>query len=305
MSFTQPLAGRELPIGEVEAPEDELVSSTRRFWRRFFTNRIAVVALAFVALVILIAIFGHDLAPYSPEENFSKINAGPSGSHWLGTDDIGRDILTRIMYGARVSMQAAFMIVGMATAVALPIGLVAGYFGGFVDRLLMRVMDALFSFPPLVLALSVAAVLGKSLFKESIAISIVFIPGLVRLIRGQVLGIREETFVEASRSLGAGHGRIIRRHIFPNVASPLIVQVATALAFAVLAEAGLSFLGLGPQPPAASWGNMLHEAYTFIFTASWPLIVPGVAIALTVLAFNLVADGLRDALGRERFKVEG
>lgn len=304
MSFTQPLGGRDVPVGEVDAPEDELISSTRRLWRRFFANKVALVGLAFVGLVLFLAVFGHTLAPYSPERNFSELNSGPSWKHWLGTDDIGRDILTRIMYGARVSMQAAFMIVGMAAAVALPIGLVAGYFGGRVDRLLMRVMDALFSFPPLVLALSVAAVLGKSLFKESIAISIVFVPGMVRLIRGQVLGIREETFVEASRSLGAGDGRIIRRHIFPNVASPLIVQLATALAFAVLAEAGLSFLGLGPKPPAASWGNMLHEAYTFIFTASWPLIVPGVAIALTVLAFNLVADGLRDALGRERFKAD-
>ncbi len=187
---------------------------------------------------------------------------------------------------------------------ALPIGLIAGYFGGIVDNLIMRVMDAGFSFPPLVVALSIAAVLGHSLVKESIAIAVVFIPGMVRLIRGQVLGIREETFVEASRSLGAGHGRIIRRHIFPNVAAPMIVQVATALGFAVLAEAGLSFLGLGPAPPAASWGNMLHEAYTFIFTASWPLVVPGLAIAITVLAFNLVGDGLRDALGRERFKAD-
>ena len=208
------------------------------------------------------------------------------------------------MYGARVSMQAAVQIVGLALLAALPLGLIAGYFGGRTDSLLMRAMDAMFAFPPLVLALTVASLLGKSLLNESIALAIVFVPGFVRLIRGQVLGVREETFIEASRSLGAGHWRMIRRHIFPNIASPLIVQVALALGFAVLAEAGLSFLGLGVQPPGASWGGMLTEAYQFIFTNSWGLIVPGVAIALTVLAFNLVADGLRDALGRERFKAD-
>lgn len=302
MSLAQPLGGRLAPVGEPEVADDKLISSTRRFWARFFANRTAVTGLTFVLIVAVIAIFAPALAPFSPEANFPKINGGPSWSHLLGTDDIGRDILSRMMYGARVSYQAAFQIVGLALLAALPIGLIAGYFGGRTDSMLMRVMDALFSFPPLVLALTVAALLGKSLFNESIAIAIVFVPGMVRLIRGQVLGIREETFIEASRSLGAGHWRMIRRHIFPNVASPLIVQIALALGYAVLAEAGLSYLGLGPQPPEASWGNMLHEAYGFIFVASWPLIVPGVAIALTVLAFNLVADGLRDALGRERFK---
>lgn len=302
MSVGPPLSGRTVPLGEVDAPEDDLISSTRRFWARFLSNRSAVVGLVFVAVVVLVAIFASTLAPFSPTDNFRKINSGPTGGHWLGTDDIGRDILSRIMYGARVSMQAAGQIVGFALVVSLPLGLIAGYFGGRVDSLLMRIMDAMFAFPPLVLALVVAALLGKSLFNESVAIAIVFVPGFVRLIRGQVLGVREETFIEASRSLGAGHWRMIRRHIFPNVVSPLIVQVALALGFAVLAEAGLSFLGLGVQPPAASWGGMLSEAYQFIFTNSWGLIVPGVAIALTVLAFNLVADGLRDALGRERFK---
>jgi ABC-type dipeptide/oligopeptide/nickel transport system permease subunit len=297
-----PLGGEPAPVGEHIAPEDELVTSTRRFWSRFFANQVAMVALAFVLLVIVVAVFAPVLAPYSPTENFPQINAGPSSAHWLGTDDIGRDILTRIMYGARISMAAAFMIVGFALLASVPIGLTAGYFGGRVDSLLMRIMDAMFAFPPLVLALTVAALLGRSLLNESIAIAIVFVPGFVRLLRGQVLAVREEQFIEASRSLGAGPWRMLRRHIFPNVASPLIVQVALALGYALLAEAGLSFLGLGVQPPSASWGSMLSEAYQFIFTDSWPLIVPGVAIALTVLAFNLVGDGLRDTLGRERFK---
>jgi peptide/nickel transport system permease protein len=297
-----PLGGEPRPVGEHVAPTDDLVSSTRRFWSRFFSNKVAVGALAFVALVIFVAIFASVLAPYSPTENFPVINSGPTARHLLGTDDIGRDILTRIMYGARISMEAAFMIVGFALLVAVPIGLIAGYFGGRVDSILMRIMDALFAFPPLVLALTVAALLGRSLVNEAIAIAIVFIPGFVRLLRGQVLAVREEQFIEASRSLGAGPWRMMRRHIFPNVASPLIIQVALALGYALLAEAGLSFLGLGVQPPRASWGSMLSEAYQFIFTDSWPLIVPGVAIALTVLAFNLVGDGLRDTLGRERFK---
>ncbi len=304
MSLTPPLGGDPAPVGEHDAPDDELIGSTRRFWSRFFANKVAVAALVFVGIVIVIAIFASILAPYSPTENFSKINGGPSGSHWLGTDDIGRDILTRLMYGARISMQAAFQIVGFALLVSLPLGLIAGYFGGRTDSLIMRVMDAMFAFPPLILALTVAALLGKSLLNESIAIAVVFVPGFVRLLRGQVLSVREEQFIEASRSLGAGPWRMIRRHVFPNVASPLIVQVALALGYALLAEAGLSFLGLGEQPPTASWGGMLSEAYQFLFTDSWALIVPGVAIALTVLAFNLVGDGLRDTLGRERFKAD-
>jgi ABC-type dipeptide/oligopeptide/nickel transport system permease subunit len=306
VSFARPLgeAAHPVPLGEREEPSDELFTSSSRFWARFFANRAAVVGLVFVAIVALVAIFASTLAPFSPDANFRRLNSGPTGSHWLGTDDIGRDILSRIMYGARVSMEAAVLIVGLAMVAALPIGLIAGYFGGRVDSIIMRVVDAFFAFPPLVLALTVDSLLGPTLLNESISLAIVFSPGFIRLIRGQVLGVREETFIEASRSLGAGHRRMITRHIFPNVASPMIVQVALALGFAVLAEAGLSFLGLGVQPPAASWGGMLTEAYQFIFTNSWGLIVPGAAIALTVLAFNLVADGMRDALGRERFKAD-
>jgi len=242
------------------------------------------------------------IAPYSPNQNFPEINAMPSSAHWLGTDDLGRDILSRIIYGGQVSLQAAVQIVFLALIVALPLALIAGYFGGWRDHVLMRIMDALFAFPPLVLALTVAALLGASLLNESIAIAVVFVPGFVRLIRGQVLAVREETYIEASRSLGAGSGRMLRKHILPNVSSPLIVQVALALGYGLLAEAGLSFLGLGVQPPRASWGGMLSEAYTYVLSNAWPLIVPGVAIALTVLSFNLVADGLRDALGREHFR---
>ncbi len=291
------------PIGEHDAPANVLISSTRRFWSRFFANKVAVAGLAFIVAMVVAAIFANVLAPHSETETFSRVNSTPYGSHWLGTDAIGRDILSRLMFGARASLQVSFLTVGMAALAAVPIGLVAGYFGGRVDSVIMRIVDAGFTFPPLILALVVASLLGRgSLFNMSIALAIVFVPGFVRLLRGPVLAIREETFIEASRSLGAGHVRMIRRHIFPNVASPLIVQLALALGYALLAEAGLSYLGLGVQPPGASWGGMLHDAYASIFTSSWPLIVPGVTIALTVLAFNVIADGLRDALGRERFK---
>jgi peptide/nickel transport system permease protein len=184
----------------------------------------------------------------------------------------------------------------------VPIGLAAGYFAGPTDNVLMRLMDALFAFPPLILAITVVALLGRSLHNESIAIAVTFTPGFARVIRGQVLAVREETFIEASRSVGAGPLRMIRRHILPNVASPLIVQTALSFGYALLAEAGLSFLGLGVQPPSASWGVMLQEAYQFVLSDPWATVVPGVAIALTVLSFNFVGDGLRDALGRERVK---
>ena len=286
--------------GEPGAEVDE-TDAGGRFWARFRRNRPATAGAGFVVLVVGVAVLAPLLAPFSPTRNFPVVNATPSGAHWLGTDDIGRDILSRIIFGARVSLEATFLIVILAVAVSLPLGLIAGYFGGRTDNVLMRFMDAMFAFPPLVLALTVAALLGKSLHNEAIAIAVVFVPGFVRLIRGQVLTVREETFIEASRSIGAGPLRMIGRHVLPNVASPLIVQVALSLGYGLLAEAGLSFLGLGVQPPAASWGVMLSEAYQSVLTDPWGLIVPGAAITLSVLSFNLVGDGLRDSLGRERF----
>jgi ABC-type dipeptide/oligopeptide/nickel transport system permease subunit len=303
VSLATPFASNPpVPVGEeLPVDDDVLGESGGRFWRRFFATKSAVFGLAFLVVIGLAAIFASVVAPHSPNQNFPVINGMPSSSHWLGTDDLGRDLLSRIIYGGQVSLQATVQIVFLALIVALPLGLIAGYFGGWRDHLLMRIMDALFAFPPLVLALTVAALLGASLVNESIAIAVVFVPGFVRLIRGQVLAVREETYIEASRSLGAGSWRMLRKHVLPNVASPLIVQVALALGYGLLAEAGLSFLGLGVQPPRASWGGMLSEAYTYVLNDAWALIVPGVAIALTVLSFNLVADGLRDALGRERF----
>jgi len=271
-----------------------------RLLSRFVHDRVAMVGTAFLLLLVAAAVFAPWIAPHSPTANFPQLSAGPSAHHWLGTDDIGRDILSRIIYGARISLEASTLIVLLALVVSLPVGLIAGYFGGIGDNVLMRIMDAMFAFPPLLAAITVASLLGKSLHNEIIAISITFVPGFARVIRGQVLTVREETYIEASRSVGAGPVRMITRHVLPNVASPLIVQGALALGYALLADAGLSFLGLGVPPPAPSWASMVNEAYGFVFSDPWATIIPGVAIALTVLSFNLVGDGLRDALGRER-----
>jgi peptide/nickel transport system permease protein len=269
---------------------------------RFLHDPVAMSGAVFIVVLVAAAVFAPEVAPDSPYKNFAAINASPSSAHWLGTDDIGRDIFSRVIYGARISLEAATIIVVLALVVAVPIGLVAGYFAGPTDNLLMRLMDALFAFPPLILAITIVALRGRSLHNESLAIAVTFIPGFARVIRGQVLAVREETFIEASRSVGAGSLRMISRHVLPNVASPLIVQTALSFGYALLAEAGLSFLGLGVQPPNASWGVMLQEAYQFVLSDPWATVVPGVAIALTVLSFNFVGDGLRDALGRERVK---
>ena len=277
-----------------------VASGRRQLLSRFAHDRVAVVAAGFVILLVLVALFAPEVAPYSPTTNFAVVNAGPSGAHWLGTDDVGRDLLSRVIFGTRISLEAAAIVVFLAVIVSVSIGLVAGYFSGRTDTVLMRIIDAMFAFPPLILAITVAALLGRSLHNESIAIAITFVPGLTRIVRGQVLAVREETYIEASRSVGAGPIRMISRHVLPNVASPLIIQSAVIVGYALLAEAGLSFLGLGVQPPNASWGVMLQEAYQFVLSDPWATIVPGAAIALTVLSFNLVGDGLRDALGRER-----
>jgi peptide/nickel transport system ATP-binding protein len=294
-----PLLGPDLPDLASAAEIVDGPQGTRRFWRSFLADRWAVAGLTFLVLIIAAAIFAPLIAPYNPStQDLLAINAPPSLHHLLGTDDLGRDILSRIIWGGRVSLRATFEIVILAIVVALPLGLVAGFLRGWVDSVIMRVMDALFSFPPLVLALTVAALLGDSLNNAAIAIAIVFVPSFVRLIRGEVIAVREEAYVESAQSLGARPGRIMRTHVLPNVASPIIIQVSLALGFALLAEAGLSFLGIGAQPPTPSWGDMLNEAYQFIFSAPLALVFPGVAIMLCVLSFNVVADGLRDAIGR-------
>ena len=288
-------------IPETGDSPDELPERRPGFWVRFLHQRWAIAGLVFLLIVIVAAIFALSSRRHAPDaQDINAVNAGPSASHWLGTDDLGRDILSRLIWGARISLRVSFEIVALAAVVAIPLGLIAGFFRGAVDSVIMRTMDALFSFPPLILALTVAALLGADINDAAIAIAIVFVPSFVRLLRGEVIAVREEAYIESARSLGATSKRLVGRHVVPNVASPIIIQLALALGFALLTEAGLSFLGVGEQPPTPSWGGMLQEGFQFINTAPWALVFPGLAIMLTVLAFNLVADGLRDSLGRAR-----
>jgi ABC-type dipeptide/oligopeptide/nickel transport system permease subunit len=270
------------------------------FWKRFRRNKVAVAAAVYLVLLIIAAVFAGRIGLQDPNGlHVTEINKRPSGAHWFGQDDLGRDVFARIIYGARISLKVSFMAVGLALIVAVPLGLLAGFVGGWIDQTLMRISDAIQVIPALVLALVIAGILGPSATNVALALAFVFTPGFVRLVRGQVISVREETYVEASRSIGSKRSYIIRKRVLHNVASPLIVQAAVTAGFALLAEATLSFLGLGAQPPAATWGTMLTRAFAQVSQAGWLLWIPGGAIAITVLAFNLVGDGLRDALGAE------
>lgn len=269
----------------------------RYLLRRFARNRLALIGLWIVMVIIVFAVFASWIAPYSPiKPDFINILKPPDAGHLMGTDDLGRDVLSRVIFGTRTSLLAGVISVGIAVLAGLPLGLVSGYYRGRLDDLLMRITDAMLSFPFLVLALTIAAVLGAGLDRAMIAIGIVFMPAFIRLSRGQVLSEREQNYVEAARALGAEDGRIIWKHILPNVISPVLVQGSLATATAITAEAALSFLGLGTQPPTPSWGSMLNFAQAYLSTAPWMAIYPGLAIFVTVLALNLLGDGLREAL---------
>jgi ABC-type dipeptide/oligopeptide/nickel transport system permease subunit len=267
---------------------------TRPALRRY---RGAALGTVFVALLALAALFADRLVPHDPlRQDLAAILTPPSATHWLGTDDIGRDVLARIVHGARLSLAASVMAVAIATALGVPFGLAAGYLGGGVDDLIMRVSDAVQSIPALVLAMAIAATLGPGLFNVMVAIGIIYAPRFARLVRGQALAVREEPYVESARALGASHGRIVARHLLPNVLSPVVVQVSVSVAFALLAETGLSFLGVGIRPPEPSWGADVGRGYRFMRMAPWLIFMPGMAIVLTTLAFTFIGDGLRDAL---------
>lgn len=264
--------------------------------RELFKKRPAQIGGAIIALLVVCALFAPQIAPYDP----FKINTRdrlipPSSRYLLGTDDLGRDVLTRLLYGARLSLGAACLAVAIATVAGVPIGLVAGYLGGRIDDALMRVIDALQAFPALILAMAIAAALGPGLFNVMVAVGIVYTPRFARLVRGQVLALREEPFVESARAAGATHARVLARHVLPNVVAPIVVQVSIGVAFALLAETALSFLGVGIKPPEPSWGTDVGRGYRFMRLAPWLVFMPGTAILLTALAFNLVGDGIRDA----------
>lgn len=265
--------------------------------RRFLRNKAAVAGLIVVGLFVLVAIFAPVLAPYDPiKTNWSEIRHAPSAAHWFGTDELGRDVLSRIIYGARASLMAGVISVVIAFVVGVPVGIVSGYVGGVFDTVVMRVIDAFLAIPFLIMAIALAAFLGPSLTNAMIAIGISTAPIFARLARGQTLIVKVEEYIEAAYSLGVRPMTILTRYIFVNAFPPLLVQSTLAIATAIIAEAALAFLGLGQQPPAASWGSMLNTARMALSQAPWMSIYPGVAIFLTVLGFNLLGDGLHDAL---------
>jgi peptide/nickel transport system permease protein len=282
-----------LPLPRGAGDDQRRLAAVRMLGR----DRAGLVGVILVALTLLVAAFGPALAPYDPTLIFpgERLTA-PGAKFLLGADELGRDMLSRTLYGARISIQVGVIVVTLASVVGVPLGLIAGYFKGRLDLILMRLVDIMFAFPTILLALALIAVLGTDLRNLILAITIVYIPSFARVTRGSTLSVSEEPYVEAARAVGVSHGRIIFQHILPNVSAPIIVQFTISLAYAILVEASLSFLGLGVQPPAASWGSMLATGKPYIDLSPWVSVVPGVAIMLTVLGFNLLGDGMRDAL---------
>ncbi|KAA0692563.1 ABC transporter permease [Neorhizobium sp. P12A] len=271
--------------------------SPNRAWRKLKANKGALVGLVIIVFFTALAI----LAPVLPipdpvATSWSAIRKAPSAAHWLGTDDIGRDILSRMIWGARASLMAGVFSVTIAVVIGVPLGLISGYFGGWVDMIISRVTEAFLAMPFLITAIALAAFLGPSLTNAMIAIGLSAMPVFIRLTRGQVLAVKTEEYVEGARSIGLRHLSIITRYILPNVFAPILVQATLTIATAIIAEASLSFLGLGQQPPAPSWGSMLNVAKNFLSQAPWMAMWPGAAIFLVVIGFNLLGDGLRDAL---------
>jgi peptide/nickel transport system permease protein len=269
-----------------------------RTLRRFLRKPLAVAGLTIVSMLVLMAVFADFLAPHDPTRpDFAAILQPPSATYWLGTDEIGRDVLSRLIYGARASLQAGLIAVLLAAGIGVPIGLLSGYFRGFLDDfVIMRITDAMMAFPVIVLALALTAIVGASLTTAMVAIGIVYAPIFIRLARAQTLSVRETEYVEAARALGNNHFAIMGRHILPNIVSPIVIQMSVSMATAILVETALSFLGLGVQPPTPSWGSMLRLGVGYLEQAPWVSFWPGFAIFITVLGINLLGDALRDLL---------
>jgi peptide/nickel transport system permease protein len=280
------------PTARIGAPPGR----ARQIWRRFRRRPAAVAGLVLVALFLLLAVVGPFVTADPAAQDYNAPLAPPSGGHLLGTDDLGRDLLARIAYGARVSLEAGVLSVLLAMVVGVPIGLVAGYYRRFLDPVVMRLVDVVLAFPFLIFAVGMAAVLGPSLRNVVIALGVSQLPGIIRVTRGEVLVLREMDYVAAAVADGAGDGRIMFRYVLPGATSTLIVQATVGIPTAIIGEATLSFLGLGVQPPTPSWGVLLTGAQQFLDQAPWLAIWPGVMIALSTLGFNLLGDGLRDVL---------
>ncbi len=282
---------------ELEGPLAFEIRQTPGFLRRFSRQRGVPIVAGLLGIVVIAAITAPIIAPYDPIATAPRESLqGPSLEHLLGTDQLGRDVLSRIIFGSRISIMVGIVAVGLAMVVGVPLGLISGYFGGLIDHVIMRTMDAVIAFPALVLALAIVGALGAGTFQIMVAIGISSVPLYARLTRGQVLTIREQDYVHAARALGASDLRVVARHVLPNSLSPLIVQGSLGVAFAILAEAGLSFLGVGVQPPSPTWGGMLSKALPLIERAPLLSIYPGIAIFVTVLAINTLGDALRDVL---------
>ncbi|MBB3425931.1 peptide/nickel transport system permease protein [Rhizobium sp. BK312] len=284
-------------IVQVTAASASGKRTPNRAWRKLRANKGALVGLAIILFFTVLAA----LAPLLPipdpvATSWSAIRKAPSAAHWLGTDDLGRDILSRMIWGARASLMAGVFSVAIAVAIGVPFGLISGYYGGWIDQIISRVTEAFLAMPFLITAIALAAFLGPSLTNAMIAIGLSATPVFVRLTRGQVLAVKMEDYVEGARSIGLRHLSIITRYILPNVFAPILVQATLTIATAIIAEASLSFLGLGQQPPAPSWGSMLNVAKNYLEQAPWMAMWPGTAIFLVVIGFNLLGDGLRDAL---------
>lgn len=271
-------------------------SSKSKAWRKLRNRPGAMFGLIVLVLFILVAIFAPLLAPMDPLEISSNRRAAPSMAHWLGTDELGRDVLSRIIYGSRVSLRVGLVAIGIALTFGSVLGILAGFIGGWVDAIIMRLTDIMLAFPGILLAIAVVAILGPSLFNVMIAVGIESIPAYIRTARGSTLSVKEMEYVTGARTLGCSTVRIAIRYILPNVAAPLIVLATIGIAGSILSAAGLSYLGLGAQPPTAEWGAMLSSARNFVRDAWWMATFPGAAIMVVVLALNLFGDGLRDVL---------
>lgn len=274
-------------------------SQWREVWRMLKKNKMALVGLGILVILVLLALFADVIADYDTvviKQNLANRLKGPSAEHWLGTDEFGRDIFARLVYGARVSLKVGIIAVGISIILGGILGALAGFYGGRIDNIIMRIMDVFLAVPSILLAIAIVSALGPSIINLMVAISISSVPRYARIVRASVLSIRDQEFVEAARAIGANNARIIFRHIIPNSLAPVIVQGTLGVASAILSTAGLSFIGLGIQPPAPEWGSMLSGGRQYLRYAWWVTTFPGVAIMITILSLNLLGDGLRDAL---------
>lgn len=293
--MARPLDVEILAAADAAAPSG--AARARQWWRRFARNRGAVFGLAVFVAIVLMAVFARPLAPYDPiAQGVGPANHPPSLAHWAGTDSFGRDMLSRIIYGARIALAVGILAVLLAMVIGVGLGLVAGYYGGWLDIVIMRVMDGLFAFPIIILAIAMMAVMGFGVINVIIAVGVGFVAPFARVTRADVLAVKEEPYIEAARLAGVSGPAIIGRHVLPNVLAPIIVQAALRVSGAIITESGLSFLGLGPPPPTPVWGSMIAEGRNFIVMAPHISTIPGIALMVAIVGLNLLGDGIRDTL---------